>query len=98
MEAEKSTVLGHLVEITGNSFVAKLTTERDGSPSEKMIGMEKVRIGQVGSYLMVKQSGNELILRLDITFVCSHYLSLTDHMHRFIALNCSPGCWVGIEP
>ena len=69
MEAEKSSVLGHLVEITGNAFVAKLTTERDGSPSEKMIGMEKVRIGQVGSYLLVKQSGHELLCSVESMWV-----------------------------
>jgi len=69
MEAEKSNVLGHLVEISGDAFVAKLLTERDGQPAEKMIGLDKVRIGQVGSYLMVKQSGHELLCTVESMWV-----------------------------
>ena len=65
MEADKSSVLGHLVEITADSFVAVLQTGQDGLLSEKMIGMDKVRIGQVGSYIMVKQSGHELLCTVE---------------------------------
>jgi len=65
MEAERNSALGHLVDVKGDAFVAKLHTERDGVPAEKMIGLDKVRIGQVGSYLMVKQSGNELLCTVE---------------------------------
>jgi len=69
MEAEKSSVLGHLVEVMGDAFVAKLRTERDGLPTGKMVGLDKVRVGQVGSYLMVKQSGNKLLCMVESMWV-----------------------------
>ena len=57
MKNESSNVLGHLIEVTGEYFTATLTSDLEGLSSDKMIGMDKVRIGQVGSYLMVRQSG-----------------------------------------
>jgi len=45
-----------------------------------------------------KKPGNEHILCLDIPFVCSHYLPLPDHMHGFVALNCSPCRRVRTKP
>ena len=60
MNQEKSSVLGHLIEVTSQLFIAKLKTDLDGLNSDKMIGMDKVRIGQVGSYLMVTQSDTKM--------------------------------------
>jgi len=56
MKSETSNVLGHLTEVNGEYFVAQLTSDLQGMSSDKMIGMDKVRVGQVGSYLMIKQS------------------------------------------
>ncbi len=61
MKSESINVLGHLIEVTGDYFIAKLTSDLEGLSSDKMIGMDKVRIGQVGSYLMVKQSGTKIL-------------------------------------
>ncbi len=61
MNQETSSVLGHLVEVTSNLFTAKLNTDLEGFSADKMIGMDKVRVGQVGSYLMVKQSGTKIL-------------------------------------
>jgi hypothetical protein len=103
MEAEKSSVLGHLVDVSGDSFVAKLLTERDGQPAEKMIGLDKVRIGQVGSYLMVKQSGNELLCTVESMWIeqvannrGKGSLSVASPTTRPPAQNCTsfpPGTW-----
>ncbi len=65
MSHEKSIVLGHLVEITGEYFVAKLKANLDDLSSDKMVGMDKVRIGQVGSYLMVTQSDTRLLCMVE---------------------------------
>ncbi len=65
MQNEQSNVLGHLVEVTGDYFVAKLLTDLEGLSSDKMIGMDKVRIGQVGSYLMVRQSGTKILCMVE---------------------------------
>jgi len=61
MNQETSSVLGHLVEVTSNLFTATLKTDLEGFSADKMIGMDKVRVGQVGSYLMVKQSGTKIL-------------------------------------
>jgi len=65
MKSESSNVLGHLIEVTGDYFVARLTSDLEGLSSDKMIGMDKVRIGQVGSYLMVRQSGTKILSMVD---------------------------------
>jgi DNA helicase HerA-like ATPase len=65
MKNESSNVLGHLTEVTGEYFTASLTSDLEGLSSDKMIGMDKVRIGQVGSYLMVKQSGTKILSMVD---------------------------------
>jgi DNA helicase HerA-like ATPase len=58
-------MLGNLIEITGDYFVARLTSDLEGLSTDKMIGMDKVRIGQVGSYLMVKQSGTKILTMIE---------------------------------
>ena len=65
MKNESSNVIGHLVEVTGDFFVAKMTTDLEDLSSDKLIGMDKVRIGQVGSYLMIKQSGTKVLAMVD---------------------------------
>ncbi len=61
MENKESSVLGHLVEATGEYFIAILDDTPEGFASERMIGMDKVRVGQIGSYLMVRQSKTEVL-------------------------------------
>lgn len=65
MIEKTSHVLGHLTEVTGEYFIARLTSDHDGLSSDKMIGMDKVRIGQVGSYIMVKQSDTKLLCMVE---------------------------------
>ena len=65
MKNESSNILGHLIEVTGDYFVAQLTSDLEGLSSDKLIGMDKVRIGQVGSYLMVRQSGTKILSMVD---------------------------------
>jgi len=60
-----SSVLGHLVEITHEYFVALLKPDLENISTDKMIGMDKVRIGQVGSYLLVKQAGSKLLCMVE---------------------------------
>lgn len=65
MKVETSSVLGHLIDIKAEFFVAELKSGPEGFVSEKMIGMDKVRIGQVGSYLMVKQTDYEILAMVE---------------------------------
>jgi uncharacterized protein len=57
MISEKNTLLGHIVESNGAEFVAQLISEEDGFIPELTIDGVTIRIGQIGSYLMVRQSG-----------------------------------------
>jgi DNA helicase HerA-like ATPase len=65
MKNEQSSILGHLVEITGESFVALLDSNLENLAVDKMIGMDKIRVGQVGSYLMVKQSDTKILCMVE---------------------------------
>jgi DNA helicase HerA-like ATPase len=57
MISEKNTLIGHLVEANGSEFVAQLISEDDGFVPEVTIDNVQVHIGQIGSYLMVRQAG-----------------------------------------
>jgi DNA helicase HerA-like ATPase len=62
MISEKNTLLGHIVESTGSEFVAQLISDDDGFVPELAIDGQQVRIGQIGSYLMVRQSGTYVLV------------------------------------
>jgi DNA helicase HerA-like ATPase len=57
MISEKKTLLGHVVEISGAEFVAQVISEDEGFVPEVTVDEQLVRVGQIGSYLMVRQSG-----------------------------------------
>jgi DNA helicase HerA-like ATPase len=57
MISEKNTLLGHIVESNGAEFVAQLISDEDGFVPEVTVDGMSIRIGQLGSYLMVRQSG-----------------------------------------
>ena len=82
--SEKNTLIGHLTEISGDAFVAQLISEEDGFVPEIMIGMDKVRIGQVGSYLMVKQGGITALVLVESMW---QETDPDDEFLRFIRLN-----------
>jgi len=62
MISEKNTLIGHIVESTGAEFVAQLISDEAGFVPEVTIGEQNVRIGQVGTYLMVKQAGTYVLV------------------------------------
>jgi hypothetical protein len=57
MISEKNTLIGHLVETNGSDFVAQLISDDEGFTPEVTVDGINARIGQIGSYLMVRQSG-----------------------------------------
>jgi DNA helicase HerA-like ATPase len=65
MMSEKSSILGHLVEVTAEYFVATLKSDMEGLLTEKMIGMDKVRIGQIGSYVIIEQSETKILCMVE---------------------------------
>jgi len=61
----EQTYLGRLVEVRADSFVAELDSNLEDITADKMIGMDRVRIGQVGSYLMVTQSETKILVMVE---------------------------------
>ncbi|MEE4216418.1 MAG: DUF87 domain-containing protein [Xanthomonadales bacterium] len=62
MISEKNTLIGHLVESSGAECVAQLISDDEGFVSSVTIGDEEIRIGMVGSYLMVRQAGTYVLV------------------------------------
>ena len=62
MISEKNTLIGHLVESSGSECVAQLISDEEGFVPEVSINGEDIRIGMVGSYLMVRQSGTYVLV------------------------------------
>ena len=54
--------------------------------------------GNSGLHDKAKQSCHELVLCLNISLSYPYNLSLPNHVHRFIALNCPPGRRIREEP
>jgi len=85
MKSESSNVLGHLIEVTSDYFIAQLSSDVEGLSSDKMIGMDKVRIGQVGSYLMVRQAETKIL-----TIVESMWAESSDGGREVCKVRISP--------
>ncbi len=62
MISQKNTLIGHLIEANGSDFVAQLISEDEGFVPEVTIDDVEVRIGQIGSYLMVRQTGTYVLV------------------------------------
>ncbi len=80
------TLVGRLVEVNGESFVARLASRGGEFVSERMVGMHKVRIGQVGSYLKVSQHGNDVIVMVEGTWQERDNDGRVEHMIRLSPL------------
>jgi len=58
---EKHTRVGHLIEVTGADFVAQLIGEDEGYKPEIVVGNDRIRVGQVGTYMRVAHSGRNVL-------------------------------------
>jgi hypothetical protein len=63
--SNEQTYLGRLIEVQADAFVAELDGNIEDLATDKMIGMDRVRIGQVGSYLMVTQSDTKILVMVE---------------------------------
>ena len=62
------TLVGRLTEISGDGFVGKLISRGGEFVAERMVGMHKVRVGQIGSYLKVTQYGLDVVVMVEGTW------------------------------
>ena len=65
VRTDQRTRVGHLVEVTSAQFVAQLISEDDGFVPEITSGQDTVRVGQVGSYMLVSQGGFRLLVMVE---------------------------------
>ena len=65
MQTNKGTFVGNLIETSGENFVARLISEEEGYAPVMDVATDKVRVGQVGSYMLVKQAGTEILTVVD---------------------------------
>jgi len=63
--SRESTLIGHVVEVTPAYFRARMFSDEDGFCESLKIGEETFFPGRVGSYQLVKQSGNEVLVMLE---------------------------------
>jgi len=61
MPDNPNTVIGHLVDVQGNLLMATLVEDEQGHAPTVTIGDEDVLVGQLGSYVAVKQNDIHLI-------------------------------------
>lgn len=61
MPASQSTVIGHLVDVQGSALTAVLVEDEQGHTPTVTIGDEDVLVGQIGSYVAVRQNEVHII-------------------------------------
>ncbi|RLA49590.1 MAG: ATPase [Gammaproteobacteria bacterium] len=82
----KSTKIGLLVDVTGDHFTAQLASESDQVASSGMSDINNVRIGQVGSYLSVRQSGLQTLVMVERSYRVADRQGHARHMVRLTPL------------
>jgi hypothetical protein len=65
MQTNKGTLIGSLIETSGEEFTARLISDEEGFAPVKDIATDKLRVGQVGSYMLVKQASTEILTVVD---------------------------------
>lgn len=85
MQDDNSTRIGHLTDINGEFFTAKLISEGGEFVAERMFGMNKIRIGQVGSYLAVRQGDQQTLVMVERL-----WKELDKHGHEFHMVTLTP--------
>ena len=84
-----NTVIGHVVDVQGSLLMATLVEDEQGHAPTITIGDEDVLVGQLGSYVAVKQ--NEIRL---IVGTAAKAIRSSDHQESFVAtldVKASPG-------
>lgn len=63
--SRESTMIGHIVEVTGTYFRARMLSDEEGFGESVTIGDETFYPGRVGSYQVIKQGGHEVLVMLE---------------------------------
>jgi uncharacterized protein len=61
MPSETNTIIGYLVDVQGNQLVASLIEDEQGHVPIITIGDEDIAVGQIGSYVVIRQGSVQII-------------------------------------
>jgi hypothetical protein len=87
MTTPASTLIGHLTEVRGNGFVARLLAEGKGFQPLLQVGSEQLMVGQIGGYAAVRQGGVQVVTIVSRTWQEDAPTDANpDRFHRFVAL------------
>ena len=64
MSNESGTLIGHIVDVKGNGMTAALIEDEQGSAPTVTIGDEDILVGQLGSYVSVRQGAVKIVALL----------------------------------
>jgi DNA helicase HerA-like ATPase len=85
MYEEKNTLIGYLTETHGEYLIAELDSQGEDFEAERRIGMNTVKVGQVGSYLTVRQGDISALVMVD-----SFWRDSTQRGHPVFKIKVSP--------
>jgi len=86
MSKETSTRIGFLVDVTGEYFTARLMPEVDASVSDRSSSTNDARVGQVGSYLAVRQRNVQTLVMVERSYSVADRQGQAAHMVRLTPL------------
>ncbi len=80
----ETTLIGHINKITGADFVAQLISEKEGFSPLVTLGGMVFNVGQVGSYLLVKQAGPDILVLVECMWL---ERDANDQVTRLLQIN-----------
>ena len=86
MQIEQNIRIGVIVDVTGEYFTARLASESQGLPSDEASGIKGARIGQVGSYLSIKQAGFQTLVMVERSYSVADRQGKPVSMARLVPL------------
>jgi hypothetical protein len=86
MSNEASTRIGRLVDVTGDYFTAQLAAGSDAGAAATQADTSSERLGQVGSYLTVRQAGIQTLVMVERSYRVADKQGQAAHMVRLTPL------------
>jgi DNA helicase HerA-like ATPase len=80
MTNKVDTKIGFLVDVTGEYFTARLTSQDDPLSNDNLPGMHKATIGQVGSYFAVRHAGSQTLVMVERSYRTADSQGKAAHM------------------
>ena len=86
MTGNKNMRVGLLVDVTAEYFTARLVAPEEGDASGQLLTGSKTSIGQVGSYLLIRQAELQTVTMVERSYRASDGKGGAAHMARLTPL------------